>query len=142
MEEDPNAAGTEDEKIQQILITNTFTCNDDFVTAAGISPGNPETGIGLGFRREQVTKYVLMYGADGTVFPGAIAGRKQNWLSMELTHDKNGPAVPNRPVYIPSSMTDVTGVGRGFPDPLPNGGNPFVTAERLSLLGLTKNAGF
>lgn len=152
LKEDPNAAGDEEtEKVLQIRHDTTFTCNDDFVQpgdATGVSIGNPRDTPG--YRREQETEYVLMYGNDGDVIAGGtIAGNTQNWLSMTLTHDYAGPE--STPVFVPSVMMDVSQAAAAFVDSdtaHPSGaatrlgGNPNVTGHRLSQLGLRKNPGF
>jgi hypothetical protein len=143
MREDPDAAGdTLLEKPFQIKITTSFTCNDDFVTpedSTGISTSNP-AAFPNG-RREQESKYILMYGGDGEVIPnGTIAGRKQNWLTMTLKHTfKLGDV--NTEIFVPRSMYDVTSAGADFRNNY-RAENIDVTGARLIQLGFKKNKGF
>jgi hypothetical protein len=140
LKEDPDAAGnSETEKILQIKIKNRFACNDDF-HQANVSTGNPVANPTL--RREQETEYILMYGAAGTVQPnGTIAGRKQNWLSTRLTRTASGAV--DREVFVPAWIFDASSTaGRFVNAATPQGANPSVRGDRLTTLGLKKNADY
>ena len=69
----PDAQGDPDtQKVRQIRIANTFTCNEDFVdfpVPTGVSVGDPETSD---YRREQLSEYVLIYGTSGTICPMGV----------------------------------------------------------------------
>jgi hypothetical protein len=139
MRESPAAAGDSlTEKIRQIELTNTFVCNADFLLA-NVSTGNPKDPPRN--RREQESKYILIYANDGEVIPnGSLAGVKQNWMTMKLKFDIN--AVMGNDVYVPRRMFDVSPAAAKFKNDATSGQNPFVTGMRLTTLGLTKNPGF
>lgn len=141
MEESPSAVGDPTTEMpRQIHVTTTFVCNDD-VQVGGVSIGDPVSTPD--FRREQETEYTLMYDSLGVVIDnGSIAGLKQNWLTMKLTHTK-GAGDTSIPVFVPEIMSNVLPAAGEFTSiPSTPGENPFVTSDRLITLGLTKNAGF
>jgi hypothetical protein len=139
MRETPTAAGDSlTQKIREIEITNTFVCNSDFLLSS-VSAGNPKDAPRN--RREQESKYILIYATDGEVDPnGSLAGVKQNWMTMKLTFDIN--AAKANDVYVPKLMIDASPAGAKYKNDATAGKNPFVTGKRLTTLGLSKNTGF
>lgn len=152
MKESPAADGDIDtEKILQIRLKTTFTCNDDFLTSVAphVSVGNPASTLPKR-RREQETEYDLLYADNSGLIDanGSHGTFKQNWRTMYLIHDaKTGAfAAPGRPVFVPGAMMDarVRALGplldlRGYPSR-----NPNVTAANLMgpRIGLVLNHGF
>lgn len=143
MREAPAAAGHRDlDAPRQIEVVNSFVCNHDFLSPGGVSTGQPHPGADE--RREQQAVYTLIYGADGEVMPnGEIAGVKQNWTSMQVTHVGGALFPPPYEVYVPWIMCDVSASATKFVDSSSvSGYNPHVTGQRLIELGLQKNVGY
>ena len=138
LKEDSAAAGDgETEKILQIAHKTNFICNEDFLDPSNVSVDDPASNPR--WRREQESEYILIYRADGEIVPnGTLAGRKQNWLTMKLIHDKRGDVTPPVDVFVPKRMFDVTTAAGKFAGTT-SSANAELRADRLITLGLAKH---
>ena len=129
--EDKEAAGGEwTEKILQINVKNRYVCNDDFSEDLD-GEGGKDPVLNPNGRRDQNAEYLLIYASNGFGTNQAVRGRKQNWISNQLTHTYDDDKAQN--VFIPRCVTDPTmlkilSTTQGY---IRGGGNPRIINEQL-----------